>query len=860
MSFGNVVDTIVKDWAGLDLEKLGDTTFGIMVQNNPEIKAIFGGDAHPGVAQQGLKSQAATFVGFMSYAMTWLKKKDFIVLEQKMVELGQRHVNYGVNVSHFVSFQEAMFTALREQLGTKFEDNKYAWTFTWLNFVFGPMMRGLFEAGTMSREEAIDVVTQSFREIQGSRQFADKLFDHLFAMEPGTRELFAQKNLIQHKTKFVGFIGQGLQMLKQPDSGKAELRRLATMHKAMGVSAMHFVFFEEAMVEALRVVLGSRFSNDLATAWTYVVHIELIKPQLMAPFDDIEDIFASFNSHHTGLLTFEEWAEALQSSGVPLAHAEAGFAVLDPTNTGHVKLSTFKQALVNQQMEHPDLDHKQHLSLFCQDCFHDAYGLMPVRDMMKLVVDQWATCDYEVLGESVFSMLLNNPSIAQLFSGKQMKKQAAMFVGFMQYAINWLKQDDLVSLEANLHKLGERHVNYGLDISHLATFQEAFFASLREQLGSAFETNKYAWTFTVLHFIMGPMMRGLFEQSNVSRDAAISLAVRSFEDIKNEGRFAEALFEHLFKLEPSAQQLFRDKDLMAHKEKFVGFIGQGLQMLTSSDGGRQEFRHLAQMHNAMGVTAMHFVFFEEAFLTSLRELYQEAFTAELASAWIYVLHFELIEPQLLAPFADLEDHLATVRTGDGVTMNMQDWTTVVAPLKFSQKQIQQGFQRLDVDKTGRVPLARFKKAVISMGMLDPHRTYEQNLRSLCDDDFKAAAKVEVARPTTSVKTTTAEMLTKCPYMSSSTVTTKPMAASCPYTGSKMPAVQPCVLQPSSNTRIAQASVQPRAVQPASSPKVVQVSPASWVVQNGRSTASVQAPGVVKQAKVLGGGIVGGNAY
>lgn len=98
----------------------------------PDAKAIFGFDKKADVAKELAK--APRFIKHAKYFIQMIDKAlgmlgpDIELLTEILLDLGQKHVGYGVKPEYFPSMGRALIYAVKEQLGDGFTDEtKDAW-------------------------------------------------------------------------------------------------------------------------------------------------------------------------------------------------------------------------------------------------------------------------------------------------------------------------------------------------------------------------------------------------------------------------------------------------------------------------------------------------------------------------------------------------------------------------------------------------------------------------------------------------------------------------------------------------------------------------------------------------------------
>ncbi len=111
---------------------LGNLYFDRLFELEPEAKAIFGFDKNADVMSE--LSKAPRFIKHAKYFIQMIDKAlgmlgpDIELLTEILLDLGAKHVGYGVKPEYFPSMGRALIHSVKEQLGDKFsEEMKDAW-------------------------------------------------------------------------------------------------------------------------------------------------------------------------------------------------------------------------------------------------------------------------------------------------------------------------------------------------------------------------------------------------------------------------------------------------------------------------------------------------------------------------------------------------------------------------------------------------------------------------------------------------------------------------------------------------------------------------------------------------------------
>ncbi len=92
------------------------------------------------------------------------------------------------------------------------------------------------------------------------------------------------------------------------------------------------------------------------------------------------------------------------------------------------------------------------------------------------------------------------------------------------------------------------------------------------------------------------------------------------------------LYHHLFKIDPSAQALFK-KSMDEQSEKFLGVLKTVIDSLDNIDSLIPAIKVLGQRHHDYGVQGSHYETMAEALLWALKEQLAAAYTDEVEQAW-----------------------------------------------------------------------------------------------------------------------------------------------------------------------------------------------------------------------------------
>jgi len=457
--------------------------------------------------------------------------------------------------------------------------------------------------------------------------------------------------------------------------------------------------------------------------------------------DTMTELFADLDLNGDGLLSSEEWQHCLRSFGIHGPVQDVSFQALGAQGGQAVGYEAFREATIIHFLQHPHLSNKELLALFCQSAARNIQGVRPLQMMIQSVMDDWAKLDLEAFGLCMYSRLIENSSIAELFKSKSLQTQAATFIGMMSLAMGWLREAQVTSLTQKMEALGMRHVSYGVSLQFLSSFQCAMFSAVEQQIGASFSETKSSWTFVFLHFITTPFVVGLFHASGGSRQNALATARSAFEVVRNMPNFLN-IVAHQLKTSKSVTAAQMAKcDAWTQRMPFVDFIDHALKALVSPNG-RADMQLLARLNQTRGITAVELVLLEEAFMEGLRQTDDKLLPPGAMAAWTYAFHNEIIENELMAPFCHIEDELERFASecmqGDISHVSREQFVQVFAPLGLTSECLEDIYARLDLDGNDQLDITMLRKVIINQSMLEPFCSLREVLGALSPSPISPA--------------------------------------------------------------------------------------------------------------------------
>ena len=113
-----------------------------------------------------------------------------------------------------------------------------------------------------------------------------------------------------------------------------------------------------------------------------------------------------------------------------------------------------------------------------------------------------------------------------------------------------------------------------------------------------------------------------------------ALVERSWEKVGSQGpRVAQAFYDRLFELDPSARGLFRSTDMQAQGEKVIAMLADVVAALDEPQWLVRELSALGHRHAGYGVVDSQYDTVRDALLDALALALGDAFDAETRDAW-----------------------------------------------------------------------------------------------------------------------------------------------------------------------------------------------------------------------------------
>jgi nitric oxide dioxygenase len=114
--------------------------------------------------------------------------------------------------------------------------------------------------------EQIALVRFSFSQLASRDEVAALFYARLFILDPALRGLFTG-NMDEQRRKLGSMIALAVNSLDRPDALRSALDSLGQRHLAYGVAERHYDTVGAALVAALEIALGKRFTPEIRAAW-----------------------------------------------------------------------------------------------------------------------------------------------------------------------------------------------------------------------------------------------------------------------------------------------------------------------------------------------------------------------------------------------------------------------------------------------------------------------------------------------------------------------------------------------------------------------------------------------------------------
>jgi hemoglobin-like flavoprotein len=115
-----------------------------------------------------------------------------------------------------------------------------------------------------------EIVRSTFDAIKLKKDFfSELLYKKLFELEPKSQALF-RGDMVEQRRKLMRMLQISVENLDHPEDLQPMLFNLGQIHHSFGIEGHQFTSFGDAMVFAIRTVLGKEYSPEVEQAWKAV--------------------------------------------------------------------------------------------------------------------------------------------------------------------------------------------------------------------------------------------------------------------------------------------------------------------------------------------------------------------------------------------------------------------------------------------------------------------------------------------------------------------------------------------------------------------------------------------------------------
>ena len=119
----------------------------------------------------------------------------------------------------------------------------------------------------------------------GSHSLAHAYYARLFELKPDLRAILSG-DLEARIPRFMGLLHSIPLALEMPDEMSRELRAMGLEHHGLGIGTEHYDTMQEALLHALAVTAGPKWSDDARAAWSRF--FEAVRLEFLAGRPDTE--------------------------------------------------------------------------------------------------------------------------------------------------------------------------------------------------------------------------------------------------------------------------------------------------------------------------------------------------------------------------------------------------------------------------------------------------------------------------------------------------------------------------------------------------------------------------------------------
>eukprot|EP00339_Tiarina_fusa_P021707 CAMPEP_0117047462 /NCGR_PEP_ID=MMETSP0472-20121206/32804_1 /TAXON_ID=693140 ORGANISM="Tiarina fusus, Strain LIS" /NCGR_SAMPLE_ID=MMETSP0472 /ASSEMBLY_ACC=CAM_ASM_000603 /LENGTH=651 /DNA_ID=CAMNT_0004760179 /DNA_START=106 /DNA_END=2061 /DNA_ORIENTATION=- len=417
-------------------ENGGVILFQHLFSKCPETKVLFGFPVDIDPYSETLL-QSKRFSIHASFLMEMMEKtvgilgEDDETLTTSLIELGQRHVSFGVKGEYFPFMTNALIYMLKELLGADFStDDEQAFEHV-MAMLIADMIRGQRTVDKDLAGAKKEVVVQSWSKLTKILGYEKKggilLFQHLFESCPESKLLFGfpltidpksdalleNQRFLTHATFLLTMIEKTVGLLGEADDELTEtLLKLGKKHFTYGVRPEYFPFMTQAIIKMLKEMIGGEFTEEEQKAW--------------------EDIL-----------------------GVLIADMVRGERMLD------MGLASANKNVTSKNWE----------KLAEISDYDEVAGLVVFENLFKVCPQS----------KPLFGFKLDFPD-SEIRMSKRVLVHASFIIEMIEKALGMLGKDDK-ELAVFLEDLGRKHIAYAVTPEHMPYMQDSIIHMLKEILG-----------------------------------------------------------------------------------------------------------------------------------------------------------------------------------------------------------------------------------------------------------------------------------------------------------------------------------------------------------------------------------------
>ncbi len=257
----NQIEIIRSNWK--EVSKISETAAQLFYQKlfelDPGLKPLFKGN----MEEQGKKlmQTLAAAIGGLD---------NFEGLKPILLDLGSRHIHYGVKKEDYGTVGEALLWTLEKGLGEAFTpEAKEAWTDMY-TAVAETMITTYSKSDEPITPEQKALVQSTWKSVVPiADTAADIFYNKLFELDPNLKPLF-KGDLAEQKKKLMQTLGVAVSSLDHLDDLIPILQDLGKRHVAYGVEDKHYGTVGEALLYTLETGLAGAYTPEVAKAWEAV--------------------------------------------------------------------------------------------------------------------------------------------------------------------------------------------------------------------------------------------------------------------------------------------------------------------------------------------------------------------------------------------------------------------------------------------------------------------------------------------------------------------------------------------------------------------------------------------------------------